>query len=55
MSAIKNVCVIGLGTMGMGAAKSCIKAGLNTYGGDISDKALETLKEAGAVRVSKTP
>ena len=55
MSAIKNVCVIGLGTMGMGAAKSCIKAGLNTYGGDISDKALETLKEAGAVKVSKTP
>lgn len=50
-----NVCVIGLGTMGMGAAKSCIRAGLNTYGGDISDKALETLKEAGAVKVSKTP
>lgn len=55
MSAIKNVCVIGLGTMGMGAAKSCIKAGLNTYGGDINEKALETLKEAGAVKVSKTP
>lgn len=50
---VKNVCVIGLGTMGMGAAKSCIRAGLNTYGGDISDKALETLKEAGAVKVSK--
>ncbi|MBU3825889.1 MAG: NAD(P)-dependent oxidoreductase [Candidatus Anaerobiospirillum merdipullorum] len=51
--AVKNVCVIGLGTMGMGAAKSCIKAGLNTYGGDISDKALQTLKEAGAVKVAK--
>ena len=51
--AVKNVCVIGLGTMGMGAAKSCIKAGLNTYGGDISDKALQTLKDAGAVKVSK--
>lgn len=55
MSQVKNVCVIGLGTMGMGAAKSCIKAGLNTYGGDISDKALEELKNAGAVKVSKTP
>lgn len=53
MSQVKNVCVIGLGTMGMGAAKSCIKGGLNTYGGDISDKALETLKAAGAVKVAK--
>ncbi len=52
---VKNVCVIGLGTMGMGAAKSCIRAGLNTYGGDISDKALQELKDAGAVKVSKTP
>ena len=48
-----NVGVIGLGTMGMGAAKSCIKAGLSVYGGDISDKALATLKEAGAVAVAK--
>lgn len=52
---VKNVCVIGLGTMGMGAAKSCIRAGLNTYGGDISDKALQELKDAGAVKVSKAP
>lgn len=51
--AIKNVCVIGLGTMGMGAAKSCIRAGLNTYGADISDKALAVLKEAGAVKVAR--
>lgn len=50
---IKNVCVIGLGTMGMGAAKSCIRAGLNTYGADISDKALADLKAAGAVKVAK--
>ena len=48
-----NVGVIGLGTMGMGAAKSCIKASLSVYGGDISDKALATLKEAGAVAVAK--
>lgn len=53
--AVKNVCVVGLGTMGMGAAKSCVRAGLNTYGGDISEKALQELKDAGAVKVSKTP
>ena len=53
--AVQNVCVIGLGTMGMGAAKSCIRADLNTYGGDISDKALQELKDAGAVKVSKSP
>lgn len=52
--AVKNVCVIGLGTMGIGAAKSCIKAGLNTYGADISEKALQTLKDAGAVKVAKS-
>ena len=52
---VANVCVIGLGTMGMGAAKSCIKAGLNTYGGDINDQALQTLKDAGAIKVSKNP
>lgn len=49
----KNVAVVGLGSMGMGVAKSCIKAGLNTYGADISEKALHILKEAGAVQVSK--
>lgn len=53
--AVQNVCVIGLGTMGMGAAKSCVKAGLNTYGGDINEKALQELKDFGAVKVSKTP
>ena len=52
---LNNVCVIGLGTMGMGAAKSCIKAGLKTYGGDISEKALSELKAAGAVKVSHQP
>ena len=47
--ALSKVCVIGLGTMGMGAAKSCIKGGLKTYGADISQKALDELKAAGAV------
>lgn len=48
-----NVGVIGLGSMGMGAAKSAVKAGLNVYGGDINEKALADLKSAGAVAVSK--
>ncbi len=47
------VAVIGLGSMGMGAARSCINAGLSTYGVDINDETLQTLKEAGAQGVSK--
>lgn len=43
-----NVGVIGLGSMGMGAAQSCIKAGLNTYGVDLNPQALETLRQSGA-------
>ncbi|AHG21791.1 oxidoreductase [Chania multitudinisentens RB-25] len=43
-----SVCVIGLGSMGMGAAKSCINAGLTTYGVDLNPQALTTLQQAGA-------
>ncbi|CAI1161416.1 2-hydroxy-3-oxopropionate reductase [Serratia liquefaciens] len=42
------VCIVGLGSMGMGAAKSCINAGLTTYGVDINPQALATLQQAGA-------
>ncbi|OKN10714.1 hypothetical protein AM339_005427 [Klebsiella pneumoniae] len=35
MAAHTNVCVIGLGSMGMGAARACLQAGLNTWGVDI--------------------
>lgn len=42
------VCIIGLGSMGMGAAKSCINAGLTTYGVDLNPQALATLQQAGA-------
>ncbi|MBB1580639.1 L-threonate dehydrogenase [Serratia sp. OS31] len=42
------VCVVGLGSMGMGAAKSCINAGLTTYGVDLNPQALATLQQAGA-------
>lgn len=42
------VCVVGLGSMGMGAAKSCINAGLTTYGVDLNPQALAALQQAGA-------
>lgn len=42
------VAVVGLGAMGMGAARSCIKAGIDTYGVDLNPQARETLKAAGA-------
>ncbi|XBS70240.1 L-threonate dehydrogenase [Acerihabitans sp. KWT182] len=45
-----SVCVIGLGSMGMGAAQSCIKAGLSTYGVDLNPQALEQLRCCGAVK-----
>ena len=47
-----SVGVIGLGSMGMGAARSCIRAGLRVYGIDVNPQALSTLAEAGAVGVS---
>jgi putative dehydrogenase len=40
--------------MGMGAAKSCVRAGLDTYGIDINESALTALKEAGAAGVSRS-
>lgn len=48
------VAVIGLGAMGMGAAKSCVNAGLNTYGVDLNPVALQTLKDYGAKAVGKS-
>jgi len=49
---MQSVAVIGLGSMGMGAAKSCIKAGLDVYGVDLNDNTLTELKEAGAKGIS---
>ncbi|MCL2001585.1 MAG: NAD(P)-dependent oxidoreductase [Planctomycetes bacterium] len=48
-----GACVIGLGAMGMGAALSCIRGGLKTYGVDVVEKSLETLSEAGAAGVGR--
>ncbi|KWT99723.1 oxidoreductase [Vibrio toranzoniae] len=52
MSEVQSVGVIGLGSMGMGAAKSCICAGLNVYGFDLNAQALEELGSFGAKAVS---
>ncbi|OBW91320.1 L-threonate dehydrogenase [Gallibacterium anatis] len=48
-----SVAVVGLGAMGMGAALSCINAGLDTYGIDLDDKLLEKLSISGAKGVGK--
>ena len=50
--AVRSVATIGLGQMGMGAAKSCLRAGLNVYGVDSDPVALETLNHLGAIAVS---
>ena len=47
MSAADAVGVIGLGSMGMGVAKSLIRAGIETWGVDVRDSALLELEEAG--------
>ncbi|MEE3876449.1 L-threonate dehydrogenase [Vibrio sp. YYF0003] len=52
MSEVQSVGVIGLGSMGMGAAKSCVRAGLDVYGFDLNPQALEELAEFGAKAVS---
>lgn len=51
-STIKSIAVIGLGSMGMGVAKSCVRAGLEVYGVDINDTALHILAQYGAKAVS---
>lgn len=43
-----NVGIVGLGSMGMGAARSCIRAGLNTWGADLNADACQHLLAAGA-------
>lgn len=48
----KSVAVIGLGSMGMGAAKSCVRAGLDVYGVDLNPNARQTLQDFGAKQVS---
>ncbi|HHH3123479.1 TPA: L-threonate dehydrogenase [Citrobacter freundii] len=47
-----HVGVVGLGSMGMGAALSCVRAGLSTWGAELNVRACETLKKSGACGVS---
>jgi 3-hydroxyisobutyrate dehydrogenase len=42
-----NVGVIGLGSMGMGAARSCLRAGLATYACDVRREAVDAFVAAG--------
>jgi L-threonate 2-dehydrogenase len=51
MSHPYQVAVIGLGAMGMGAALSCLRAGLHTHGIDLDSSARERLATAGATSV----
>lgn len=51
MSKPYHVAVIGLGAMGMGAARSCLRAGLVTYGIDLCETAREQMQAAGAAAV----
>lgn len=53
MSQQFSLAVIGLGSMGMGAAKSAIRAGITTYGIDLNEAALADLNAAGAKAVGK--
>ena len=52
MSDVQSIGIIGLGSMGMGAAKSCLRAGLDVYGFDLNGQALEELSRHGAKAVS---
>ncbi|MGY4677890.1 L-threonate dehydrogenase [Pasteurella sp. P03HT] len=54
MSQPFSVAVIGLGAMGMGAAQSCIRAGLKTYGADLNPTVLDKLKAEGATGVAQS-
>ncbi|CAQ84111.1 MULTISPECIES: L-threonate dehydrogenase [Photorhabdus] len=45
---IQKIAVIGLGTMGMGIARSLIRAGIPTYGFDLNPKACDQLLQEGA-------
>lgn len=47
-----KLCVVGLGAMGMGVAKSCARAGIDTFGVDLNRDALDEFSSSGAAGVS---
>lgn len=50
-----KVCIVGLGSMGGGAARACIRAGLATYGVDVNPAACAALKAEGAADAAADP
>lgn len=52
MIKMQSVAVIGLGSMGMGVAKSCLRADFEVYGVDVNPAALEELASCGAKATS---
>lgn len=52
---MKNIGIIGLGSMGMGMAQSLVRAGFNVYGYDINENSLEILKKQGAHQIGQDP
>ncbi|MBX0116053.1 NAD(P)-dependent oxidoreductase, partial [Salmonella enterica subsp. enterica serovar Typhi] len=42
-----HVGIVGLGSMGMGAARSCLRAGLSTWGADLNPQACANLLAEG--------
>lgn len=54
MSSDYSVCIVGLGSMGMGAAKSCVTAHLKTYGVDLDQKKCSELVDFGAIEASQS-
>lgn len=47
-----KLCVVGLGAMGLGVAKSCARAGIDTFGVDLNRDALDEFSSSGAAGVS---
>ena len=46
--------VIGLGSMGFGAAVSCVRAGIQTKGFDVNPDALERFQAQGGQSISRS-
>lgn len=50
-----HVGIVGLGSMGMGAARSCLRAGLSTWGADLNPQACANLLAEGLVGLPPAP
>lgn len=50
-----HVGIVGLGSMGMGAARSCLRAGLSTWGADLNPQACRICSLKGLVGLPPAP